>query len=71
MIFYLMKNYIKTYENILINDISYKLFMRSKPLCIRFYKIDGFTEIYDGNKYLQLLSFTWFDKICNRILNIL
>ena len=32
---------------------------------------DGFTEIYDGNKYLQLLSFTWFDKICNRILNIL
>ena len=37
--------------------------MGSKPLCIRFYKIAGFTEIYDGNKYLQLLSFTWFDKI--------
>ena len=42
----------KIYKNILIYDISYKTFMCSKPLRIRFRKIDGFIKIYDGIKYL-------------------
>ena len=38
----------KSYENILIFDISYKTFMGSKPLRIRFDEIYGFIKIYDG-----------------------
>ena len=34
----------KKYKNILIYDISYKSFMGSKPLCIRFNKIYGFIK---------------------------
>ena len=37
----------KTYEDILIYDISYKTFMSSIPLCIRFDKIDAFIKVYD------------------------
>ena len=48
----------KTYENILIYDISYKTFMGSTPLRIRFDKIDGFIKIYD---------YGWCDKVCDRI----
>ena len=44
----------KTYKNILIYDISYKTFMGSIPLHIRFDKIDGFTKIYDGIRYLVI-----------------
>ena len=36
--------------------------MGSKLLRIRFYKIDRFIKIYDGIKYLVLLSCTWFDN---------
>ena len=38
----------KSHENILIYDISYKTLIGSKPLRIRFDKIDGFIRIYDG-----------------------
>ena len=41
----------KTYKNILIYDISYKTFMGSKPLRIRFDEIDEFIKIYDGIRY--------------------
>ena len=41
--------------------------MGSKPLCIRFFKIDEFIKIYDGIKYLLLLSCTRFDKSCDNI----
>ena len=41
------KQYKKKYQNILIYDISYKNFMGSKPLRIRFDKTDGFIKIYD------------------------
>ena len=37
----------KTYENILIYDISYKSFMGAKPLGTRFDEIDRFIKIYD------------------------
>ena len=38
----------KTYENILIYEISYKIFMAVKSLRIRFDEIDRFNKIYDG-----------------------
>ena len=47
----LEKKSYKTYENILIYDISYKTFMGSIPMRIRFDKIDGFFKIYDGIRY--------------------
>ena len=46
----------RTYENILIYDISYKTFMGAKPLRIRFDEIDGFIKIYDGIRYLVLFG---------------
>ena len=44
----LNKKSCKTYENILIYDISYKTFMVSKLLHIRINEIDVFIKIYDG-----------------------
>ena len=38
----------KSHKNILIYDISYKTLIGSKPLRIRFNKIDGFIGISDG-----------------------
>ena len=46
----------KSHENILIYDISYVTLIDSKPLCIRFDKIDGFIRIYDGTRYLTLFG---------------
>ena len=57
----------KTYENILIDDISYKIFMVSKPLRIRLNEIDGFINIYDGIRYLVLLGSGLNNTIYNRI----
>ena len=57
----------KTYENILIYDISHKVFMGSILLHIRFDKIDGFIKIYDGIRYLVLLDHSWFDQVFNGI----
>ena len=51
----------KSHENILIYDISYATLIDSKPLCIRFDKIDGFIRIYDGTRYLTL--FVWLGRI--------
>ena len=56
----------RIYKNTLIYDISYKTFMVSKPLRIRFDEIHAFMKIYDGVKYLLLSgSERYFDK--NRI----
>ena len=57
----------KSHKNILIYDISYKTSIGSKPLCIRFDKIDWFIRIFDGTKYLLLLSTEKYDTIYNRI----
>ena len=46
----------KSPENILIYDISYKTLIGSKPLCIRFSKINGFIRISDGTRYLTLFG---------------
>ena len=37
--------------------------MGSKPLCIKFDKIDGFIKICNGIRYLILFSYWWYDKI--------
>ena len=42
----------KTYKNILMDDISCKIFMSLKLLFIRFHEIDEFVKIYDGIIYL-------------------
>ena len=39
----------------------------SKPLWIRFDKIDGFVRIYDRTKYLVLLAPEKYNAIYNRI----
>ena len=55
------------YEKILVYNISYKSLIDSKPLCIRFDKIDGFIRVYDGTRYLVLFGSEKYDSICNRI----
>ena len=65
-IFFDEKSY-RTYENVLIYDISYKTFMGAKPLRVRFDEIDGFIKIYDGIRYLVLFGHVWYDAICDRI----
>ena len=41
----------KSYKNILVYKISYKSLIDSKPLHIRFDKIDEFFRVYDGTRY--------------------
>ena len=38
----------KSYENILVYDISYRTLIDAKPLCIRFDKVDGFIRVMIG-----------------------
>ena len=40
----------KSYENILVYDISYKTLIDAKPLCIRFDKVDGLIRVCDGTR---------------------
>ena len=47
--------------------ISDKSLIDSKPLRIRFDKIDGFIRIYDGTRYLTLFGSEKYDAIYNRI----
>ena len=54
-------------ENILNYDISYKTLIGSKPLHIRFDKIDGFIRFYDGSRYLTLFGSEKYDAIYDRI----
>ena len=53
----------KSYENVLICNISYKTLIGPMLLRIRFDKIDGFIRIYDGSKYLVLLGPAIYNKI--------
>ena len=57
----------KSYEDILIYDISYKTLTWSKPFGIWFYKIDAFIRIYEGTRYLTLFGSEKCDAINNRI----
>ena len=57
----------KTYENILVYDISYKTVIGAKPLRIRFDKVDGFIRNYDGTRYLILFDPKKYDAIYDKI----
>ena len=51
----------KSYENILVYNISYKTLIEAKPLRIKFHKIDGFFRVYDGTRYLVLFGSEKYD----------
>ena len=55
------------YNNMLINDLSYKTLADAKPLHIRLDKLDGFTKIHDGIRYLVLFGCSYCDDIYDRI----
>ena len=57
----------KSYENILIYDISVQTLIDPQLLGIRFGKIDGFIRIYNGNRYLTLIGSEKNQAIYNRI----
>ena len=57
----------KSFENILIYDISYKALMGVKPLSIRFDEVYGVIKIYDGTRYLQLFSSWFYRRIDDRM----
>ena len=42
----------KKIESISVHDILFKTLMGEKPLCIKFNKVDGLIESYDGIRYL-------------------
>ena len=54
-------------KNHMTYDFSYKTLIGSKPLRIRFDKIDGFITIYDGTRYLTLFGSEKYDAIYDRI----
>ena len=56
----------KLYENILVYEISYKTLFGSKPLRIRFDKIDGFIRVYDEIRYVTLLGSIKYDASYSR-----
>ena len=56
----------KSYKNILIYNISYKNLVATL-LRSRFNKINGFTRVYDGTRYLVLFQSEKYDSIYNRI----
>ena len=47
----------KKIESISVHDILFKTLMGEKPLCIKFNKVDGLIESYDGIRYLVLFSY--------------
>ena len=56
----------KWYENILVYNTSYQSLINSKPLPIRFNKINGFIRVYNGARYLVLFGSEKNDFIYNR-----
>ena len=57
----------RSYENILVYNISCKTLIGAKPLCIRFDKVDGFIAVYNGTRYLILSGGKKYDFIYNRV----
>ena len=51
----------KSYENILICDISHKTLIGVQD------KVDGFIRVYDGTRYLVLFGPEKYNAIYNRI----
>ena len=61
----------KSYEKILIYDISYRTLIGVKPLCIRFDKIDALIRVSDATRYLVLFDPKKCDPIYNRIRHLI
>ena len=61
----------KSYENILIYEVSFKNFIGAKPLRIIFDKVNGFVRDYDGIKYLVLFGLEKYDAIYDRIIYLI
>ena len=57
----------KSYENILVCDISYKTLIGAKPMHIRFDKVGRFIRVYDGTRYLILFGPGGYDATYNKI----
>ena len=57
----------KPYENILVYDISHNTWTGTKPLCIRFDKLDLFVKVFDGARYLVSFGGEKYDLVSNRI----
>ena len=57
----------KSFEKILISNVSYNTFIGAKPMCIRFDKVDGFITVYDGTRYFSLFVPEKYDAISNKI----
>ena len=58
----------KSRENTLIYEVSYKTFMREKPLRIRYDKIDGLIKVCDGIRWNLVICNCWlYGEIYNRI----
>ena len=57
----------KSYKNILVYNMSYKILIGAKPLRIRFNEVGGFIRIFDGTRYLVLFGPEECDVIFNRI----
>ena len=57
------------FDNILlVYEISYKTSTGTKPLPIRFNKIDGFIKVHGGHfRHLVLFDYEYFAEICNKI----
>ena len=56
------KLYKENFENILVDDISYKTSAGAKPLLIRFNKIDGFIKINEKIKYCDKIKYLVSEK---------
>ena len=50
-----------------MHDISYKTSTDTKPLRVKFDKIDGFIKIHEKNKSLVLSDYSYCNKICDKI----
>ena len=57
----------KSYENVLVYSISYKILIDSEPLHIIFDKIDEFIRVYDRTCYLVLFRSEKYYSIYKRI----
>ena len=57
----------RSYENILIYNISYNTLIGAKSFRIRFDKVEEFIRVYDGTRYLVLFEPEKYNAIYNRI----
>ena len=51
----------------MVYDILYKTLINTKPLLIRFDKIDGFMKVYNGTRNLVLFGPEKYDVIYNSV----